>query len=304
MSTTHDAMAQFQTAMQAAGIGTPRELTADGKLHRFRGDGDRKGAKNAWYCLHLDGNRPAGALGSWRLGIRETWCADGDGRALTKAERQRLATEIARAKAEADAERQGTQQATADYARRLWHGSGPADPSHPYLVAKQVQPHGLRQRGVTLLVPLGTLDRDLWNLQRIGPDGAKRFLKGGVVTGMASPIGDLELAGRIIICEGFSTGATLYEETGSPVLCAMNTSNLKPVAMAARERWPERDIVVAADDDRFTKLPDGRCNPGVIFATEAAAAIGGRLAVPQFPPGVEGTDFNDLARALAGRVAA
>ena len=304
MSTTHDALAQFQSAMQAAGIGTPRELTADGRLHRFRGDGDKSGHKNAWYTLHLDGDRPAGAFGSWRLGIRETWCSGGGGRTLTRAERDRLAADIARAKRQAEAERQDAQQATAEYARRLWHGSEPADPRHPYLAAKAVQPHGLRQRGETLFVPLGTLDRDLWNLQRIAPDGGKLFLKGSRITGLASPLGDLTEPARLLICEGWATGATLYEETGSPVLAAMNAGNLRPVAMAARALWPEADIVVAADNDRFTKLPDGRCNPGVIFAREAAAAIGGRLAVPQFPPGVDGSDFNDLARALAGRTAA
>ena len=254
--------------------------------------------------LHLDGDRPAGAYGSWRLGIRETWCSGGGGRTLTRAERERLAADIARAKAEAEAQRQDCHQATAEYARRLWHGSEPADPAHPYLTAKAVQPHGLRQRGETLFVPLGTLDRELHNLQRIGADGSKLFLKGGRVTGLASPIGDLEAPARLLICEGWATGGTLHEETGSPVLAAMNAGNLKPVAMAARERWPEADIIVAADNDRFTRLPDGRANPGVTFATEAAAAAGARLAVPQFPDGCDGTDFNDLARTLVGRAAA
>ena len=294
--TPGEALAQFQTAMRAAGVGTPRELVADGNLHRFQGDGDRKGAKNCFYILHLHDGRPAGAFGSWRLGIRETWCADGP--PPTAAEMERASRIIQAARERAEAERQDAHQATAEYARRLWHGSGPADPAHPYLVAKQVQPHGLRQRGGTLFVPLGTLDRELWNLQRIGEDGGKRFLKGGRVTGLASPIGDLTDPARLLICEGWATGATLHEETGSPVLAAMNAGNLRPVALAARERWPGADIVIAADNDRLTRLPDGRCNPGVIFATEAAAAAGARLAVPEFPPDVAGTDWNDWQIAM------
>ena len=286
-----DIIGQFLDAMRAAGIGGPRELIADGKLRRFQADGDRRGSLNGWCVLYPSG---FGSFGSWKLGLKETWRADGDRQTLTRAERERLAADIARAQAEAEAERQDGQQATAEYARRLWRGSEPADPAHPYLVAKAVQPHGLRQRGQTLFVPLGTLDRDLWNLQRISSDGSKRFLKGGRVAGLASPIGDLEAPGRLLICEGFSTGATLYEETGSPVLCAMNAGGLRPVAMAARERWPEADIVVAADNDRFTRLPDGRRNPGVTFAREAAAAAGARLMVPEFPEGCTGTDYNDL----------
>jgi putative DNA primase/helicase len=291
-----DRIAQFENAMRAAGIGTPRELVADGRLYRFCGDGDRKGAKNAWYCLFLDGDCPAGAFGSWRLGIKQTWCADGPPPTAAEIERARRILQSAREKAEA--ERQDGQQATAEYARRLWHGSEPADPAHPYLVAKAVQPHGLRQRGETLFIPLGTLDRELWNLQRIAPDGQKRFLKGGRVTGLASPLGELTDPARLIICEGWATAATLHETTGLAVLAAMNAGNLRPVAMAARERWPGADLIIAADNDRFTRLPDGRCNPGMIFAKEAAAAAGARLMVPEFPEGCTGTDFNDLRLAL------
>jgi putative DNA primase/helicase len=291
MSGLGEAMAQFRDAMRAAGIGGPEQITADGRLHRFRGDGDKSGCKNCFYVLHADGH-PAGAFGSWRLGIRETWRADGPPPDPAELERNRRIFQAARERAEA--ERQDAHQATAAYAARLWHGSEPADPAHPYLVAKAVQPHGLRQRGVTLFVPLGSLDRDLWNLQRIGENGTKRFLQGGRVTGLASPIGDLEAPGRLLICEGWATGATLHEATGAAVLAAMNAGNLRPVALAARERWPEREIVVAADNDRKTAG-----NPGVAAATRAAAAIGGRLMVPEFPPGCDGTDWNDLHRALS-----
>lgn len=296
-------LVSFLDAMRAAGVGTPRELVADGRLHRFQGDGDRKGHRNAYYVLH-DDRQPAGAFGSWRLGIRETWCANGDRRTLPRAERRRLAENIAEAKRQGEAERRNSQEATARRAAMLWSDAGPADPAHPYLVVKQVRPHGLRQRGPALLVPLRDIEGCDWNFQTIAEDGAKRFLKGGRVIGLASPVGDIQTPERLVVCEGWATAATLHEQTGHPVLAAMNAGNLRPVALAARERWPERDIIIAADNDRFTRLPDGRCNPGVIFATEAAAAIGGRLAVPQFPDRCDGTDFNDLALALAGRTAA
>lgn len=299
MDTTSDTRAQFSSALRTAGIGAPDCIEADGRLHRFRGDGDKPGARNCWYILHLDGTRPAGAFGSWRLGIRETWCG-GDGRTLTTAEHEFLAAEIAEAKHQAEAERQASQETAAVRAAKLWRGGEPADPEHPYLVVKAVQPHGLRQAGRLLLVPLRDLDGRGWNLQTIDPAGRKTFLTGGRVTGLASPIGDLEPAPeRLVICEGWSTAATLRETTDEPVLAAMNAGNLRPVAMAARERWPGADIVVAADNDRFTRLPDGRVNPGVIFATAAAAAAGARLAIPEFPPGVVGSDFNDLHRALS-----
>ena len=298
MNTTPDPRWQFQAAMLAAGVGAPDQIQADGLLHRFRAEGDRPGKRSGWYILHTDG-RMAGAYGSWRLGIRETWCSGGDGRTLTKAERDRLAAEIARARAKDEAERDRAHGVTAAMARRRWSKARPADPSHAYLLAKAVPPLDLRQEGRLLLAPLLDMGGTLWSLQTIAPDGQKLFLKGGRVAGLSTPIGDLEAPGRVLICEGFSTGATLHQQSGSAVLCAMNCRNLKPVALAARQRWPEADIVICADDDRHTAG-----NPGLTAAREAAAAIGGRLAVPQFPPGVDGSDFNDLARALAGRAAA
>lgn len=287
-------VAGFQNAMLAAGVGLPDKINADGRLHRFCGEGDKSGHMNCYYVLYLDGH-PAGAFGSWRLGIRETWRAEGLRGKPAELERTRRILQADRERAEA--ERQESYEGTAEYAARLCHGSKPADPAHSYLVAKRVRPHGLRQRGETLLVPLRDLDGHGWNLQRIGPDGSKRFLKGGRVTGLASPIGDLTDPVRLVICEGWATAATLHEATGYPVLATMTAGNLRPVALAARERWPDAEIIIAADNDRFTKLPDGRENPGVIFATEAAAAAGARLMVPEFPPGVDGTDFNDLTLA-------
>jgi putative DNA primase/helicase len=50
------------------------------------------------------------------------------------------------------------------------------------------------------------------------------------------------------------------------------------------------DLVICADNDRKTEG-----NPGLTAATAAAKATGARLAVPEFPEGVSGSDFNDLA---------
>ncbi len=55
-------------------------------------------------------------------------------------------------------------------------------PDHPYLIAKGVRSHSLRQRGDELLVPLYS-GGVLVNLQRIAPDGSKRFLFGGADQG-------------------------------------------------------------------------------------------------------------------------
>ena len=108
----------------------------------------------------------------------------------------------------------------------------------------------------------------LHSLQFIGADGTKRFLRGGHVAGCFFTIAD-KAQGPLVIAEGCATGASVHEATGFAVVCAMNAGNLKAVAEALRAKWPEREIVIAADNDAWT---DG--NPGVAKATTAAKGIG------------------------------
>lgn len=281
-----DSISQFRDAMQRAGLLPPDVIEGDGLLHRFHVDGDRRGSLNGWYCLHQDG-RAAGVFGSWKTGIRSTWAVGG--RRLDDAEREAFAEQFKAARSKGQAERRAGHEAAAIRARAEWSEAGRANPAHGYLIAKGVKPHNLRQAGPALLVPLFDVYGLLWNVQHVLPDGAKRF-RPGRAGGLFSPIGDMTDPARLLICEGWATGATLHEETGEPVLCAMNAGNLLPVAKAARAAWPGADLVICADNDRNTAG-----NPGLTKATEAAQTTGARLAVPEFPVGVGGSDFNDLA---------
>lgn len=281
-----DTIQNFRTAMLDAGLTPPDVIEADGQLHRFHVEGDKRGSRNGWYALHLDG-RAAGVFGSWKSGLRSTWAADG--KRMSEAEREAFSKLIEAARLKAQAERRAEHEARAIEARAEWDAAAPADPAHAYLTKKGVGPHNLRQRGGLLIVPLFDAFGLLWNVQRIQADGGKRF-KPGRAGGLFSPIGKLTSPTKILICEGWATGATLHEETGHPVLCAMNAGNLLPVATAARSAWAGAELVICADNDRQTEG-----NPGVTYATAAAKATGATLIVPEFPEGVAGSDFNDLA---------
>ena len=281
---TLDTIDAFRAAMHEAGTPSPAVIEADGLLHRFHVEGDKRGTLNGWYCLYLDG-RAAGIFGNWKTGLRQTWAANG--RRLEEAEREAFAELVRKARAKAEAERRAGHEAQAIEARREWAEASPAPAAHPYLIAKGVQPHALRQAGAALLVPLFDAFGLLWNVQRIQADGSKRF-RPGRAGGLFSPLGDLTDPARLLICEGWATGATLHEESGHPVLCAMNAGNLLPVAKAARATWPAADLLICADNDRHTAG-----NPGLTAATEAAKATGAGLAVPPFADDELGTDFND-----------
>ena len=283
---SYDTIGLFRAAMREAGAVPPDVIEADGQLHRFHVEGDKAGSRNGWYALHLDG-RAAGVFGSWKSGLRSTWAADG--KRMSEAERESFAKLIEAARLKAQAERRAEHEARATEARAEWAAATPADPAHPYLLKKAVKPHNLRQRGGLLIVPLFDAFGLLWNVQRIQADGSKRF-KPGRAGGLFAPIGDFNEPRTILICEGWATGATLHEETGHPVLCAMNAGNLLAVAKAARSAWAGAELVICADNDRQTQG-----NPGVTYATAAAKATGAKLIVPEFPEGVAGSDFNDLA---------
>ncbi len=102
-----------------------------------------------------------------------------------------------------------------------------------------------------------------------------------------------------MVAEGYATAATLHEHTAAPVAVAFHAGNLEPVARALRAAHPDRQILVAADNDhRKTRElgPDGKPkkNVGLEEARAAAAAVDGAVLAPAFGPDDRGSDWNDL----------
>lgn len=164
--------------------------------------------------------------------------------------------------------------------------STPADPQHSYLVDKQIQPYQLRQSGDDLIVPL-LYQAQVVNIQRIHPDGSKRFLYGGRVSGCYYAIRGA--SDKLYIAEGVATGHTVHASNGASVACALTAGNLLAVAKYFRGRYPDLAITIVADNDHRTKG-----NPGLTKGVLASNAINARLVWPAFPDKSPGTDFNDL----------
>jgi putative DNA primase/helicase len=263
---------------------------ADSQIHRFHVPGDKAGSLNGWYVLFADGI-VSGCFGSWKAGSSHTWSSRKPADPL---EARLITQRIEQAKRQREAEQLQRQQAAAERANRLWRDARRADPEHPYLVAKGVRPHSVRQAGDLLLVPV-TLDGRLVNLQHIGPDGSKRFLSGGMIKGACSPLGIITKGQRLYIAEGWATGATIHEETGAAVACAMNCRNLLEVGRRLQRQHPDAVLIVAGDDDRQTEA-EGKGNPGKTAATKAASELGCGLSLPDWPADapLHLSDLNDL----------
>lgn len=264
----------FMVALVQAGLAMHKPaVTADGSLHRYRVDGDKSGSRNGWYVLHLD-DKPFGAFGSWKTGQSCTWTAASP-ETMSEAERKALAARMAAAKMARDAEQAAVQTSARQRAQGLWEKAKPADGAHAYLVNKGVPAYGLKLLRQQLVVPLRDVDGVLHSLQFIGADGCKTFLTGGRKRGCYHAIGRPEAA--LCICEGYATGATIYQDSGHATAVAFDAGNLLPVAKALRQKFPRLPLVIAADND--TETPG---NPGVTAAQAAALAVGGALAVPSF----------------------
>lgn len=286
-SVYRDPRAEFVQAIRDGGIpiDEPDRIGPNGQLTRFHVEGDRHGSRNGWAKLHDDAAGACGAFGSWRTGVSGTWRM-ARGR-LTDAERERLRAATAEAMQLHESERARHAEAAAARAVELWAQAATPCPTHPYLVRKHVEPHGIRQLDDKLVIPARDGAGKLWTLQFIYPDGEKRFLSGGRKRGCYFAIGNL-VPGRQRLCiaEGFATAASIHEGSHLPVAVAFDAGNLEPVARVLRAKFPEARITICADNDEHTPG-----NLGVTKANAAAKAIGGFVAIP--PAGYN--DFNDAA---------
>jgi len=128
---------QFGAAMAAYGL-HPTEIIADGKLHRFDCDDEKKGKKSGWYVLHRDGI-PAGSFGSWKDDINEKWCGKSD-QALTPIERTQCRERIDKARQEAELTRLQLEADTAKACVGILAKASDATNEGRYWIAKGVKP--------------------------------------------------------------------------------------------------------------------------------------------------------------------
>lgn len=280
-----DIIQSFRAAISDAGIEPPEAIDADGQRHRFSTNG-KVGDDAGWYVLYTDGI-PAGAYGCWRQQISRTWSSRKPSD-VTPAEREAYEHKIAECKRQRDAERERRHAEARARAEGIWQEARPETGEHRYLREKGVGAYGIRTDGLRLIVPMRDTRGRLHSLQFILPDGAKRCLSGGHVSGCYHGIG--KPSGTLCVAEGYAIAASIYEATGQAVAVAFDADRLKQVAEALRAKYPNLQLLVCADNDIKPDEP----NRGIEQARKAALAVGGLTAVPEMDG--EKCDFNDLHR--------
>lgn len=274
-------------AFEASGLPWPGD---PGKKDfvRFSTHPTRRDDRSGWLRTFPDGD--GAAFGCWRSGESFTW-QRANGHAPTPAERKAWREKAAAASKQAEAERERDYQDAARTARAQWAESKPLPPDFAYLTRKGIEPHGARlSTDGRMMLPVHGADGEIQSLQFIAADGSKRFHPGGRIAGGWLMLGTVSPGDPVLICEGFSTGASLREATGYPVMLAFAAGNLAAVAALARSRHPKHTRLICGDDDRRTEG-----NPGRTKAEAAAKASAARVIFPTFK-GETGTDFNDQAQ--------
>jgi phage/plasmid primase-like uncharacterized protein len=308
---TTEVHSQFRDALRSHHLQLNEELLPDGEIHRCDAANKQghSGRGDGAYLLRLTGNIPSGGFQNWTEGKAWVpWHFD-LGRKLTSAERDELDRQAAH---NARAYREYLKQVRGkarEKALSMWQRAHKASTDHPYCRRKHIKPTGARmwrfKNGDNpLLIPIysNTTPSKLVNLQFIPAEkgGKKHGLRGGPLRNchhwISQPAkGDVD--GIIYIVEGWATGVSVYRATKQAVIVAFGESNLEAVAIWVRESYPRNPIVLAADDD--WQLPN---NPGLRCAREAARAVNGLVAVPEFVDRErKETDFNDqhVAHGLA-----
>ena len=325
MTAGYEHILAFTDHLEKNGLIVKGEIIADGEWHHCHVRDDKPNEKNGSYLLHLDGV-PNGIGWIWKGGGQKfPWKAPSGSRRMSSAEREAMDARTAADKARRADEQAAIYAHSAARANGVWDASGEAPASHAYLKKKLIEAHGARigdwvvesppdpETGEVretiikgaLIVPIKNGKKEIVSLQAIFPDyrnplgRGKDFLRGGQKTGCFFPIGSRpkDPGEELIItfCEGFATGASIHEATGRLVIVCFDCGNLDPVVNFFRERFPDTEFVIAADNDRWTPK-----NPGATKAFLAARKYDCMLAAPEFAK-LDGkpTDFNDL-RVLEG----
>jgi putative DNA primase/helicase len=159
-----------------------------------------------------------------------------------------------------------------------------------YMMAKGIapQPGALTDRqGIMTYIEAMDAEGKVWGMQYIQEDGTKRFAKDSRKEACFHPVGGMKavaMAPALVIAEGYATAVTLSESLGQATVAAFDSGNLVHVARALHEKFPDKPVIIAGDDDRHLELTLGS-NPGRSKAEEAARAVSGKALFPIFAPG-------------------
>ncbi len=278
-----EAQRQLWDALRENGFDQKTPPVLDGKWHPVALDGQR-GKKSGTYRVYPD-HPINGHMRDHRADKTTRWSAHGPLVELTPQESEKMRKTVEeRQRREAEQTKRRHDRA-AERAKKIVSNAKDADPDHPYLRAKGIEPHGILQSGANLVIPKRNAQGEIRSVETIAPDGFKKSMAGAETKGLFHYLGQKN-DGPVRVVESFSTGASIREATGDQVVISFGKNNLPHAAEAVRS-LTDREIIINGDNDVHHEQA-GKPNGGRVAAEEAARAVDGHV---QLPP--EGGDWND-----------
>jgi len=274
-STCVSSFPQLLKYMLDKGVPCSKELIADGRIHRYSASEGRD--KSEWYAIFdfEDGHYFA-TFGSWKDSLDfkhefRSWKEDFD---------PFYFDHVLKCQAETKQRLEAEQKGAIVKAQEAFTSCSIAE-SHPYLDRKKVGAHGLKIRGGELLVPVYNSSNELITFQRIFPDGSKYFFPGAPSSLGRLVLGGLDKAKRVLVAEGYATGASIHECTGECVVIAFSASNCPKVGLELSLKHKGKKFFLAGD------LGADKC------ILEWKDRVSDEVLLPDMK-GKEGKDWNDV----------
>jgi len=289
-----DIVTKFIEEMRASGLGPAKEsdIIADDKRHNYQLSNNKKNKKTGHYRLKIANDFGYGFFGDYRTDEFISWYSTTN-KKYTEEEKAAFARHSKAEKLKREVEQKEAHNRAATEAQDfiLFLDSCA---EHPYLETKNVKSYGTLLSGKDLIIPMSDTS-GVCNYQTIKPNGTKLFLKGAKKQGTWFVIPGTD---TIAVTEGFATGATVHEATGYTIIILFDAGNLLYTAPYIKERYPDRDIIICADNDWDTIINGKPHNTGLIKGTRAAMEIGCKIAWPEFDTSLKNghkapSDFND-----------
>ncbi len=300
-----DFIGEFLDALRAAGFEPRDKIIADDKWHPAYYGGEKKSCSGTYSMKIVNNDFAIGCYFTRKDPENKHNWHSASGELLSPEERKKINKRI---KAEQHKREVEEKKRHLKISRRLTRFINNLDKTkdHPYLKKKGISHKKVRVRKKTneLIIPLYGADGKVWTIQKINEKGGKYLFAGGRKKGCYFPLtSSKDDKSVLIVTEGFATGVSIRKAAGKPVFVAIDSGNLPTVVMELKKKYPKSKILIAADNDAFTKNQKGELwNVGLEAANKASQAIGGAYVVsPDFSKleskayqESKPTDFNDL----------
>lgn len=258
------------------GLELTKDIYLDGdRIHRYGAEGDRD--KDEWYWgIQFESGHVYCTYGSWAKGTKFTF------KSWNSIDYPEMDHQCKEAHKRYEESEKIAHKEAAEKVVEYWENAKKAK-DHPYLKRKKINSHIAKISGDCLTLPIYDIDGNLTSIQKIYPDGKKRFASGGKVQACFATLGDLENSDLLYFAEGFATGASIRQATNKTVVIAFSCHNLVPCAIDIQKKYPHKKLILCQD------LGDA----GDKSAKQWTELNLGQVLIPHVKP-EQGKDFNDI----------